>query len=503
MQEAIRQSLKDDAKPKPAPPPAPPADLLDFGGPDPTPAPAVPSASSFGGAVPPVTSFGGIESVQSDPYYGGQHAATNYAHQSFTSLPAITAGYGPPPPVAAAPGALVVAAPSIGYGGYGVPPTNHPYGAGGAQAPSNPYANANPYAPAPAANPSAAPYQYAPPQSHPAAPAAQSNAYEAGSNPYGAPVSTGNPYAAPTTAATNPYAAPTNPEQPPQSMNPYGMAAAPSNPYLAMVPAPPSNPYAVPTTANPYGNADLADNKSAWTPPAPITTQPNPYDSAVPSQPYETFNGGFVPPAVTPHAQQTPSSLGFGSPAPDFAGFTPAAGEKTTGGAELSTPFGNLTMNGLASVDEAGPTHEPAQQTQQQSTSVVQSTFAKLANLDNFSVSSNSDAKRMNPFESPANASVGGGRSLADMAKNKVGRSQIGTVQKRIYTCLRFKLTPHLYLSITIKYFTAGNAGKGDHENTNASSTSPRCGEPVWPVRQSVWNANVGWIRSTGNSATK
>lgn len=408
LQEAIRQSLKDDAKPKPAPPPAPPVDLLDFGDSNPTPGPE----------VPPAASFGGVESVQSDPYYGGQPTATNLAHQSFTSLPAITAGYGPPPTdfaAAAASGALVVAAPSTGYGGYGVPPTNNPYGA--AAAATQP--SSNPYALVPVPNPSATPYQYMPPQSYPAAPAPYGNAYETGSNPYGAPASSVNPYAAPT--AANPYAAPMNAEQPPPSTNPYGAAAAPSNPYLAPIPATSSNPYAVPAPTNPYGSTEVTDNKSAWTPPAPITTQPNPYDSTVPTQPYETFNGGFVPQAVTPHAQQTPSSLGFGSPAPDFSGFTPAAEEKTTGGAaQLSTPFGNLTMHGLASVDEAAPpTQEQNLPTPQQSTSVVQSTFAKLASLDNFSVSSNSDAKRMNPFESPANASVGGGRSLADMAKNK------------------------------------------------------------------------------------
>ena len=420
MQEAIRQSLKNDAKPKPAPPPAPPADLLDFGDSDPTPAPG----------IPPVASFGAIESVQSDPFFGGQPTAMNHAHQSFTSLPAITAGYGPPSngfPAAAAPGALVVAAPSTGYGGYGVPQSNNPYGGGGTQPSSNPYALV------PAPNPSTAPYQYAPPQPYSNAPVTQTNAYETALNPYGAVASPANPYITPTPAATNPYAAsssvaPIHIEQLAQSTNPYGVAAAPSNPYLAPIPAASANPYAVPTSTNPYGSTEVTDNKSAWTPPAPITTHPNPYDSTVPTQPYETFNGGFVPQAVTPHAQQTPSSLGFGSPAPDFSGFTPSAEDKRAGGgadaAQLSTPFGNLTMNGLASVDEAAPTQEQNQQAPPQSTSVIQSTFAKLANLENFSVSSNSDAKRMNPFESPVNASVGGGRSLADMAKNKVSKSK-------------------------------------------------------------------------------
>ena len=412
--------------------------------------------------------------MQSDPYYGGRPSTTsvtNHAHQSFTSLPALTtAGYGPPSTdfaVAVAPGALVVAAPSTGYGGYGVPPA------------SNPYATANPYALVPVpTNPSTAPYQYTPSQSYPAAPAPYGNSLEAGSNPYGAPVPSANPYAAPTMAvATNPYAAPMTSEQP---TNPYGVAAAPSNPYLAPVPA---NPYGVPAAAtNPYGHpTEIVDSKSAWTPPAPITTQPNPYDSTVPAQPYETFNGGLVPQAVTPHAQQTPSSLGFGSPAPDFSGFTPAAEEKTTGGAQhLSTPFGNLTMNGLASVDEAAPI--TTQPTQLQSTSVVQSTFAKLASLDNFSVSSNQDAKRMNPFESPANASVGGGRSLADMAKNKV------RTQQTVYVNLKFMNKILTIISLLMTEY----AGERDYENANARSAASCRGEPIRSVLQSIRHAIIG-----------
>jgi hypothetical protein len=406
LQEAIRQSLKGDAKekatPAPAPPPAPPADLLDFGGDDtPAPTPALPSV--------PVTSFSGIESVQSDPYYGGHPAQ---AHQSFTSLPAITSpGYGPPSTdfaAVAAPGALVVAAPSTGYGNYGMPHNNQqPYGnVGVTPSVTNPYANTNPYALAPSPNPPAAPYQYTAPYQH-ATP--QGNLNESGSNPYGASTTTpnANPYAIPATAAThaNPYA---TPNTFPGAANPYA-APTPSNPYLAPVPA-----------ANPYSNNAPVDSKNPWTPPAPITTQPNPYDSAMPAQLYDTFNGGSVPLAVTPHAQQTPSSLGFGSPAPDFSGFTPAPDEKTFGGiVQNSNPFGYLTMNGLASVDDDVPPPDP-QQAHPQATSVVQSTFAKLANFDNFSISSNADAKHSNPFESPANASIGGNRSLADMAKNKV-----------------------------------------------------------------------------------
>jgi hypothetical protein len=364
--------------------------LLDFGGESSNTAPTP--------AVPAVTSFSGIESVQTDPMYGGQPAALSQAQQSFTSLPAIT-NYATTATDFASQGqgALVVAAPSAGYGGYGVAQSNFPYGSGTSQPSTNPYMGANPYAAAPPAPTVNAPYQYTPPLT------GAGNAYDPGSNPYGAPATTANPYSVP--SQTNPYAAP-----------------APSNPYLA--PVPPANPYGAVAPANPYGSAEPTDTKSAWTPPAPISTQLNPYDSTLPRQPYDTFNGGVVPPAVTPHAQQTPSSLGFGSPAPDFSGFTPGPDEKTVGGIgdtqPPSTPFGALTMNGLATVEEAEPKNEISQLSQQQSTSVVQSTFAKLANLDNFSVYSNTDAKRSNPFESPADASIGGNRSLGDIAKNKV-----------------------------------------------------------------------------------
>lgn len=392
LQEAIRQSLKDDAKPKAVP--APPADLLDFGDDSPSAPAALPSQPTvLQPTVLPATSFGAIESAQSDPYYGTQHTASSAAHQSFTSLPAITSGYGNPNSnfAAPAPGALVVAPPSSGYGGYRVHQNDNPFANTGTPQP----AESNPYAVVPAS--ASAPYQYTPVNAYTGAQFASQNI--GGSNPYGAPV-----------RATNLYGAP------PQTTNPYA-PQAPANPYAASASTNP-NGTAVTATANPYGIPETTDNKSAWTPPAPITTQPNPYDSAMPTQPYDAFNGGAVPPAVTPLAQQTPSSLGFGSPAPDFSGFTPAPGEKTIGDSEQTpNPFNALTMNGLASITETN--NQPQPPPQQQTTSVLESAFAKLASLDNFSVSSNADTKRNNPFESSANSSIGGNKSLAEMAKNK------------------------------------------------------------------------------------
>ena len=67
------QSLKDDIKPKTASPLATPVDLIDFGGSNPAP------------GIPLATSYGEVNSAQSNPYFGGQPEATNFAEQSFAS----------------------------------------------------------------------------------------------------------------------------------------------------------------------------------------------------------------------------------------------------------------------------------------------------------------------------------------------------------------------------------------------------------------------------------
>jgi hypothetical protein len=153
--------------------------------------------------------------------------------------------------------------------------------------------------------------------------------------------------------------------------------------------------------------------------------------------------------------QQTPSSLGFGSPAPDFTGFSPTPGEKAGGGADHSpTPFAPLSMNGLTMVDE--PDNSLATQpVSEQNPSDIQSKFAKLASLDTFSVSSNKDSKRSNPFESSANSTIGGNRSLADMAKNKV-------THLSFLNSFCWKLPAHF----SYWYIFPDQAREGNHENS-------------------------------------
>jgi hypothetical protein len=380
LQEAIRQSLKDGVKPKPAAPAS--GDLLDFDGPPAAAVAALPPSTSdiFGAPLPAIS--GPTPAAGTSNGYASDFAAA---------------------------GALVVAAPSAGYSGYGAPAEN-PYGAPatnpyGVPA-SNPYGG-NPYASSAPAVANSAPYQY--------------TAATQTSNPYGAPAPTANPYAAPAPAA-NPYTVPA----PGAAANPYGApVSAAANPYAA--PAPVAvNPYAAPApavanpyaasapAANPYG-APAPDAKSSWTPPAPISTQPNPYDSTQPN-PYDTFNGA-VPPDVTPHAQQTPSSLGFGSPAADFSGFSPVPNNPYADEKPAAAPSEQvLTMNSLNG-------HEPANDGLGDSAparSIVDQAYAKLANLDTFSIVSNKETNRANPFEYSGSSTVGGNKSLADMQKTKV-----------------------------------------------------------------------------------
>ena len=151
------QSLKDDIKPKPASPLATPVDLIDFGGSNPAP------------GIPLATSYGEVNSAQSNPYFGGQPEATNFAEQSFaSSQPAITTGYGPPPTnFAVDPGAFVVPSPLTGYGEYGVMQSDNSHGVTETQAPSNPYSNTNSYAHASAPNPTTTTHQYTLPQVYP------------------------------------------------------------------------------------------------------------------------------------------------------------------------------------------------------------------------------------------------------------------------------------------------------------------------------------------------
>lgn len=316
----------------------------------------------FGGpapapALPPSGPIpGGGASVQSDPFGGSGPPVAGDFQSSFTSLPAAAQSNGYANDFAApAPGALVAAAPS-GYAGYGAPApaaANNPYGA----TTSNPY-------------------QY------PGAPPAQNN------NPYGAPAPPANPYGAPAPAPggfdpSNPYGAPAPSTG--SSTNPYGAPAAGS----------------AANTANPYGAPPDAysGTPSPWTAPAPINTHPS--DPAPPS-------------SVTPQAQPTPSSLGFGSPDPTFSGFSPEP--RANGGQQQndgSKPAAADT-NGLS--DVFGSSNEPAQAPVG---SKVDEAYAKLANMDTFSLVSKNDDRPANPFEFSSSNVVGGNKSLADMQKNK------------------------------------------------------------------------------------
>jgi hypothetical protein len=368
LQEAIRQSLQDDAKAAAAAPgvaSAPPTgDLLDLMAPEPVPAHA--AANAFAGALVPASSSG---------YYGG-------TSNPYALVPTAGSPYGGGPPAYGAPAAGNPYGPPLTAADpYGMPlqPQN-PYGApvsGDPFAKPPPDATANPYAVG----------SYDAPQSVPSA------------NPYAAQPA--NPYAPPP-AATNPYAAP--------AQNAYAPAPAASNPY-----APDS--FAVPTLAgNPYGTAPAPTNPYGSAPPAAASGYPYasgapeqykqpglsfaaPAENHYPSNPYSTpgadmktngrqmmMNGdGDVPHDVgTPRGDQTPSSLGFGSPPADFSGFSPMPEEQ-----KLATTIGG------SKADQA---------------------YFKLANLDTFSLASKNDEERLNPFET---GSITETRSLADIAKTK------------------------------------------------------------------------------------
>jgi hypothetical protein len=450
LQEAIRLSLKPEPKPEPAAPAPPPpsSDLLDFS----QPVANVPAAAQ---AAPPIQSvnsdfFSAGETVQSDPYAGQGTAGHN---QSFASLPVM---HGSAPPssnvyttnfAAAAPGALVVSTTqSTGYNAYGLPqptpamsnphsalalpPTStaNPYGAPAAAA--NPYGAPtppNPYnVPNPGTNPYGAQYGATNPYGVSAPATTTFGTTAQGQNPNGAP----NPIAADSSAPTNHYAvsasAPTPFGAPASSQSTFGApnpikveSAPPANPYSALTPTaygaptPGQNPYGtqnpMPTSSGPLNPYGAPDTRAAWTPPDRITTQPNPYDSTLPN-PYNTFNGA-VPSAVSPHPPPTPSSLGFGSPAPDFSGFSPGYANPDDKHDTMANGMGH---------DDPAPQDFGQSGTKGQPSSFFDQTFAKLASLDNFSIESKKDASRANPFEFSGNSTIGGNKSLADIAKNKV-----------------------------------------------------------------------------------
>jgi hypothetical protein len=73
-----------------------------------------------------------------------------------------------------------------------------------------------------------------------------------------------------------------------------------------------------------------------------------------------------------------------------------------------------MSMNKLSGQDEGLVNTDAAAG----SGSIVDQAYAKLANMDTFSLVSKKDAERSNPFETTS-STVGGNKSLADLQKNK------------------------------------------------------------------------------------
>ena len=220
-----------------------------------------------------------------------------------------------------------------------------------------------------------------PPSAAPAAP-----------DPFSAPVANGYGYPSQPTAAPLPALPPSVPT-PASAQNPYGAPPPVQNPYA---PAPVSqNAYAVP--APPPAPQALAPPPAphAWAPPPPIATDNNPYGAPAP-----------VPPSVTPQAQPTPSTLGFQSPQPDF-GFSPMPPMQ-----EAQAPAPPPFTEAPAPVDPALMTMNTL------SGSLADQAYAKLANMDTFTLSSKKDEPASNPFAS--STSINDNRSLAAMQKSKV-----------------------------------------------------------------------------------
>ena len=274
-----------------------------------------------------------------------------------------------------------------------------------------------PPAPAPALPPStnAAPAPYGAPALPPST-----------SDPFGAAPLVANPALPPSTSA-DPWGAPQNPPAaagypalpaPAHVSNGYGHAPPAQhqtqyNPSGSWTPGQPAQALA---TAAPASNPT-----GSWTAPPPI---------AVPGQQYTPqANGEYqypqqVPTSVTPQAQATPSTLGFLSPPTDFAGFSPAP--RNTGGVP-ETPAAPETFAAPASVDPAltsmnrlsgqddGKLLDPNAVSADRSGSMADQAYAKLVNMDTFSLVSKADEARQNPFEMAASSTVGGNKSLADM----------------------------------------------------------------------------------------
>ena len=371
-------------------------DLLDFGGP---PAPALPPSNLYGQttpALPPSTT---------NPYGPPVTGATNPYGAPTQSLPpsnTVTNPYGQSTPSSSAWG-----------GGYEQSTTNptsggsaYTYGSG---APSVAGSNTFDGSGVPA-DVSLGALVTAPPST--GVYSGASSAFfgsTATSNPYGATSTTSsNPYGPASTSISNPYNA-----APPSTADPFAASNAPtSNPYGVPAPAASdpfgssvsSNPYAA---SNPYTGPSVGSNQysvppsSGYVVPAPISTN--------------AF--GDVPPAVTPKPQQTPSTLGFGSPPADFSFSSPLPHQyDQQNGFESNPdplqPSHGLTMNALSTQAESATTNNDK-------LGGLDQAFSKLVNLDTFTIASKKDEKRSNPFDIGLNSTIGGTRSLADIQKSK------------------------------------------------------------------------------------
>lgn len=296
-----------------------------------------------------------------------------------------------------------------------------------------------------AASSSADPFGAAP---TPALPPSTSDPWNTALTPV---ASTANPWGiAPTPPAAGPWDTTSAPAPVPPSADPWGAASAPntalpssSNPYAATPPQSqptPVNPYASAPSANAYAyggqsygssqyqpasSALVAPTQNGGTPqfahpmsgqPSYTQSAPAPYSSQTPapsgtwtappaistSAPYD---GQDVPSSVTPLAQQTPSSLGFGSPAPTFSGFSPTPVKQQPPVREQAPVYPSSGLGEFAASADSNPG------------SLFDQTFAKLANVESFSLTSKKEESTANPF---ASTSINDNRSLADMQKTKV-----------------------------------------------------------------------------------
>jgi hypothetical protein len=384
LQEAIRQSLANDAKAAAeaaagggagASVASGESDLLNFAfdaSAPPATAAAAPAAllgGSVGGfaALPPSTSV--------DPYFGGggsgqQPAAAAFPPSTttpanpFDSMSASTSGGGP---FSASPAV-------VPYNNYSTGYTQQPIA--GALPPSTAAATANGYGQPDFSTPASA-------------------SVAASVSGYGAPQLT---YGAPQTTTPAPHAG-----------------------------------YGAPQTTTPAPYAGYG---------APQTTTPGPHGVSYYNTPAPFATGGFdasqgaVPLQVnsTPFAQQTPSSIGFNSPPPDFSSFSPQPTpalpaqqeqqQQQQQQAHLSMMPMNLNEGGL--VDDANACNNASGGGGH---SLADQAYAKLVNMDTFSlVQSNGTSAAKNPFD--MSMSIHSNQSLADMKVKKATPPVVKEIMK-------------------------------------------------------------------------